>query len=673
MLELAIWTIILSFVFLFIGHPWVGAICGDKLDKVSRFFWDILFGIASSSILVSFAIGINIDLRNFVWFMLFFSLVGWVVQQKLRSTSEGSDEGPHARDWIIVIPAISLCFLFLSFGTAQDLTESNQSFRIGPDAIGNATASSALQRGQTIQKIRERLWIDLPQFSQEEILAPALPKFYQTDSIQLQVETEFLVAGLRWGFSGVTAMVLVPGGIKDLWVVMNSLVILAILTTAIGIWSFCRRMNLNCVQSLAGLLSIVFSVTILNSWREGGLAQMWILPGTIGVIWLLRFPLSSKVCNVLLIAVILGYSLTSYSDVVLLMVPFLFIFLVLRRFLEPNNLTSPFVWLCGAFSSLVLVLPFTLHFIPYVSRRLGDASSGGWSLPVWTTFSEGIGFINTYNQLSPSGLIPRGLSEQSISLFLDLVLLAGLVAIFVKRRLTFPATIFTCLILLVGMRMKTQFLDHSTNYQYFKTFGCLLPIFIASYWSSLFSVPMLKRSQVFSVLLCLAPVSLLVGSSLDYEKTFAKSSTQLPVDFHRTQSSRDLNWLDGKNYLAVDSLQFERLVNIALAPYTSGNWIGRYAISDTVRLERHSNLPLVLLVNESSCPNWLCIESVPKTRLKVLSSELIALQLLDQTRDAIPIASVSSNWKDLVSRLLNNIGGPDVDEHLVPVPNRANG
>ena len=449
---------------------------------------------------------------------------------------------------------------------------------------------------------------------------------------------------------------------QNRWLILNGLANTALLLTAIGVVLVLRKQKAVLPIITIAALTTTVSPLILNSLREGGVAQMWVLPSTVAILLLFESRHSNNKSLPITLGITLAFVFVCYSDLFILLFALLSFYWLLenRRNMIGEDVKSFFL---SMVTFLTLCFPFAIRFISYIPRRLGDASIGGWSMPHWTSVSESIGLVERFSEVSPNGVTTRTPNLATNSIALDLLIIALIVFSINQPRKhkqsfhMFAGAFF--IILLV--RFKTQVLDHVTNYQYFKAWGCLIPFVIIGLVNLSFTERLLTKQKLVFHVLSSATVALLIISSFNYTSKFRSSSKFLDREYETKSFQREISQLDNVAYFGP-----QRLEVTALASYTSGSWLGRWYFGKTEQLAAIRNEKAVMIFIKSSCPQWRCIEKISPALVLFQTNSITAVQI-GENLNFLTTDNDNEEWTQTVSQRVTDIGGPELDINFIPV------
>jgi hypothetical protein len=479
--------------------------------------------------------------------------------------------------------------------------------------VGNATAISGLAKGDTLNSITTELEQSTGIPNLVDLLDPQSHNLYTTPSIQTQIKTEFLVAGLRWGFSGTGGMMTWLFGLKNLWLIINALGNLGLICVALGIWVAVDSLQLLAGAKTFAILSGTLSPMLLNGYREGGVAQVWVVPTSLALLIVMGNQKIRSRSAILIIGSVLAMSAVAYSDLFILQGALLVIYVLLS--IPKKQFKEGLIRGAGGLAVAFALSPlFFVKLVTYIPRRLADAGIGGWAMPYWTNISESIGLLNRYNQASPNGIQMRTPIGATNAIFIDvLIVILVIYTITMSKKERDVRFSLAAAIVVLGIRYKSQVVDQVSNYQYFKAFGTLMPIITIGLVISIFSRTENneRKQNFFRSVIAYIFCALVVSSSLNYSSAFRKQSTFLPHEYQTQNFLNTVRNLDSVNYFAPLNVQIT-----SLAAYTTGAWLGRGTYQLKEKLSTVRNRPVYVLVSKTQCgTSWQCIANVAESKI----------------------------------------------------------
>ena len=590
-----------------------------------------LFAAATASLSWCWVYGLGGAIQEVNVMIVVLSVVGWLVAMwkfkngTLATTDDGRVQYRLA-DFAMVLAIIGATFFVGLFPKMDTPTTLTMAFRTGPDAIGNSIGVDALLRDGTYSELEDKILQSSYHIkSMDALLDQKSKNVYTIPSLSTSVKAEFIMAGLRWGFSGVSANVVSLVGLKDLWAVLALLPALSVLFGSLLIYDCLRSEKISAL--LAGVCSVggLVNVNFLHGWHEGGLAQAWAFTSlAVLLVCLIDAHLSTlQRISLMSLATLIAFS--GYSDwfivVVALLLIMFFISLKTKQFnFVVNRLTPVFgALLLGAMACG----PFFIRFCFYITRRLNDAGVGGWPLPVWTGIGENLGIFNPYNLTYPYQGRP-GMDEFFV-VIANAASIAILLRIMIKRCDRTAMVVFgSVAVLFILIMFKTRILDGSSNYQYFKAVGLLAPILLPLFGFAINSKKVFKLEKQFISLLSVCAVIACCTYIINYRHTSIRLPHMLPSEVLESNRHGELDRID---MISEGSMSLYNL-----SPFTEFRLINRGTKKARVRVNDPQQIGV--LIDIKHCYKWLCVKNVDKYHLQVISSQY-RLLLLDEKSDVL--------------------------------------
>jgi hypothetical protein len=283
-------------------------------------------------------------------------------------------------------------------------------------------------------------------------------------------------------------------------------------------------------------------------------------------------------------------------------------------------------------------------------------------MPVWTSPAENIGIFNPYNAYQGH----PGASELIVTLA-NAFTITIILRLLISGKHKFPKIIFgaiTSLLLLIAF--KTNILDHTSNYQYFKAVGVLSPNLIPLLGLIVGAHKTGKMNRLLVASLCLCSVI----ASTNYILHYRDTSIRLP----NTIASQVLEANVGGRLDSYDILTTSEFAHFTAPPYNA--WIfppfmdSRFINRNTSELLIDKNNPhkLAVIINKLNCKNWTCVKGVDASHIVALTSEYKIL-LFDQPSQVL-VGSGSIDYDEIsktISELSRQINGPVFDSDLLPI------
>jgi hypothetical protein len=494
----------------------------------------------------------------------------------------------------------------------------DMALRVGPDAIGNVIGAQALLGNRTIDDLEQELTVGSNSRAVDEVVDPPSRKMYELLSFRSQVRGEFIVAGLRWGFSGAVASFASVLGETHLWEIVASLPTIAAIAAALLIFELLSRRSKKMFPSALIALAIIGNMSLLQGWHEGGLAQAFAVsavPIVMLYIWENGDQKKVRALTVLLLAGVFA----SYSDLTIVLIAVLLIFLVVQFLTRQRDIKKCFRTFFDLVALPFLVAaPFSIKFINYLPRRLQDSSIGGWSMARWPGILEILGLFPSFTNNS-TGLIKRVPAEIVFMAVGNAVVLGIVLRILIvnwKKASTHMVTAAAIVLLLVFL--KSVWLDHATNYQYIKAIGCIAPLGLLAL-SDLMLDQKLKH-WVSRVVVFALPV-VCIFMSLSYVVAYRSNSIRIEAA-EQAKYIEARNVLDEFTFIAPGGFE-----TVLLSPFSRLDWMNRSAGGTRPIYRGSLERPLGLVVLEDQCKNWGCLRTIPATQIRVISEGIRILNV----------------------------------------------
>ena len=333
--------------------------------------------------------------------------------------------------WISVLAPI-----FVLYFETKDFFGSQFSYRLGPDNLGWATASSYLCRGNTEADLAASVQTQIGNTDLiESFNKPVLPGIFSVNRIPSytdQVASEFLIGAHRTGGPGMVASLCQISGSHFFAAIFLAVICWSVLMIALLVRAFAVEKRLNPYIAVAiGLLTAI-NVNVLSVTFEGGFGQILTLPYFLAaVLWVSR-P-SFKMTNWVAISALLVVAAAStYLDVLYLAAPFILGTLLIRVLVWKD---VKFVIEKRTFVIALLTLVSILPILPHVYRlAIGPIlrpAQGGWDQGNFPLLDNVLGIASRLPHGATTGLESR---TTEVWVF-DVVLSIAVIVVFA---FTFP-------------------------------------------------------------------------------------------------------------------------------------------------------------------------------------------------------------------------------------------
>jgi len=647
-----------------VGGGWTFVVFGKSKSIVFSSATTFLFAAATASLSWCWVYGLGGAIREVNVMIVVLSVVGWLValwKFKNGTSATADDERVQYRlaDFVMVLAIIGATFFVGLFPKMDTPTTLTMAFRTGPDAIGVAVSTEGLLRDGSFEDLKNKV-VDASNgnLSIKENTDFRTKAVYQIPSLSSSIQAEWLIGPSRWGLTGVTANILSIVGLKHLWEVIAVLPLMGVLFGALFMFDTLRQLKVaNWISGLS-VIGGICNVNLVHAWLEGGLSQAFVFAGSAFIIFGLLNPKLTVFHRFILGVAATIFILPSYPDLYILLLLFslslLYASFKFRKFEFALQGALP---TCAALlAGLVLSGPYFIRFIIGVSRRLEESGVGGWALPVWTGLSENIGLFNPYN-IYPNFGHP-GFNEFFV-IALDAAVLGFLIQRIRFRLPSNPALVSICIsTLIIIFYFKTRYMDHSTNYTYFKVVGILSPFLLALFSILTRSSRATKRDQGILALFCIFSIIACGNYVFDYRNTSTRFSNAIPGELIQANTEHEIDKYDVISPIySIEIASFASFIDLRL--------ISRKTPFLIDHVEKH---PLAVLIVRRDCPKWQCLSRVPVRNLQNLTPKY-ALLLLDI--DSSMLVKPGPTDYEFLAQIISNasllVNGPMFNRSLQPI------
>ena len=521
---------------------------------------------------------------------------------------------------------LGLCFVFflISLPSIISFLDFSMPQRYGPDANGPLAAANYIRNGGTLGDLTSYNLTNLGTQNLDEIFN--LTKIYELNSLNKQIISEFSLGSLRFTFP----YLLVSLKTLLFWL---SFFQIATITAALATFIICcssiaiLRNRSKSIQSL-GLLSSATSPIFLNLWYEGSYPQVFSVAFLITIFMILqcRSPKNARFLYILA-TLFLFSAILIYPDTFFILILILFPCLVFFGIKKPKLLLR--YGLVLTFSFLALQLQFVLKFLDWLSRRLKDASQGGWPQPFWPDYFSYLGIANPFLNYTPYEQTQTNL-QVTMSVISNIILFVFLVYL-IKLKSPINFVIISKYFLLSTFTMLTLFQILSrlvlgdSNYQILKITGTLSPLLIILSIYILEYVDLNYKNFVYMFSLSFILMSLFARGSYLYD--FLDSPHNVNSRLNSTEKFSNQNLLSNSNILLPTNFGTGGLEIWNLAVYFEINHVNRSAsnydryFEDVFDVEK----PIVILFDNNSCIEFKCSSFEFSPMKKNIYGDLMAL------------------------------------------------
>jgi hypothetical protein len=468
----------------------------------------------------------------------------------------------------------------------------------------------------------------------------------------------------RWAFQGTAGSILSFIGASHLWSLLSLLTAFALFAACAGLWASVIEATNSRLAATVAVVLLGLSSAVLNDWNEGGLAEIWVMPCCLLFIQpLLKLGESRRR------GAIIGVGIGVAGVLPALHEEFFADSLVFAALMILSIPVLARVWFdswwpiaIGAIAGFAIVAPVAYQILLTLTLSLGGVASSGWPMPRWASLAEAFGIGNPYDSplmavgvRTPLERIVDGLADAGIAVFL----LSLLGRIWRRRSVTLLGAVLATGL---AVYVKTRYVDHAINYQYFKVIvilapagalaiGCLIGEHLqrspARQATRRLSGPMSIASMALVLAVAVSGISYIIdyriqGSVLPPRYTALASSTKVQNTFHRY----NVVW----TFATLPALQTAAILVDALAAEVDLN-----LIYTSTHLGTRAKNPIAMLVLEYGCPRFACLASVHRGDV-ILQKAGVALVGLGGTTQALAKLP-SSDWQKWIVTNYRDEGG----------------
>ena len=640
---------------------WSGGWCAVLFDAEEGEWWGTLFAScipAFAGISAVWAFGYPNDVSAHVANSAFLALglLGYGLAVLMRR-----QVGIRMRLAVLVQPttlAALAIVLVVASPAMLDLEQGTAALRTGPDAIGYTTTVNGLSDGLTRSQLHAELIEGTETSSMDEAMASGEFLIYSVPSFSTQVEGEFLEASNRWSFGGAGSLVSTFRGPGHVISTASILVVSALLVALLGIHAAILNITKRRVWAWTGVLLCAANVSLLHSWHEGGLGQVWVLPGCVALgAAVAGLDRGNSRSTIVLVALGVAIILPAYSDALLLYgLVFGVLFLVSVPVLRRRWWSMWWPFLTGGLIGALIVLPSALALLEFLVRRLEDSQRGGWPQPRWAGPLEVLGVWNYYGTGIP-GLVDRSTLENVAIRIGDGAAVILVIGLWIRaRRSLFGIAFASVGVALVVMYVRTRILTDSHNYSYFKAIAMLTPL-IGIFLPLLVHAAVGRIRRPLGIRFVLASFGTIVVftvlAGLQYVRDYRCSGSQYPLAVESVGVDDSVSRVfDRYNLLGGGTLDVAMV-----GAMTDFTWLNRYLNSPypPVNAGQVADRPLGFLVSLVRCSRFSCLTGIEESSI-VFRNDQFAVIHLDATTD--PRHATDDQWsRSWTSEAIVNAGG----------------
>ena len=498
--------------------------------------FSIGIGFAFSSIAAAWAFGLfGANNYLFIVITLLLTCIALLIVPSFRKSLAVWKEFGRWDGLLLLIPFITAFYSRPYWSGATNLQLAAGS---GPDIPQNLmTVLSQPGVGSTWAQGRDNFLT----FLGDKNLGEAVYHLYQLPSMQQQAGFDYLIYGTRWGLSIPFAQLL---RIDPTYLIVGQGLTLAAGLGALGliIYGFSRlvftRYSLSYLLLIASISSAPMMIQIFN----GGMAQVWALPGIglLSIVLLLTLylktnnELTPKAFKGLVALSAFGWlaNAVTYIDSSMTLAAVFAISAIFLGVLAKGELSLALVktvFIGGALAAII-VAPYTYAAMATMSIRLKLASGTGFLFNYWPLPSEMLGVINIWTGTP-------GTPRDPIVTIIGVLLSAGIIWLVLRAlrsKVAWDRSVsilgLSIIIVCAAVALWAKNTSLGSNYSYVKVATYLTPLFLLIIGERMSQNLNLKRAKnkkndtpywlrMVTPILC---VSILVGSSIHINSELLK-------------------------------------------------------------------------------------------------------------------------------------------------------
>jgi len=611
---------------LLLGAGWASFVSLPFASGLNGFiFRSWMFSLVIFSVTWAWIFPLDLGINWAMVLIIALSGLGWAIAYKRKAFAGVFHDSKQLVQLLLPL----LITLIAALPACASATQLSVAQRIGPDAIGSAASASLIAKGVTASDLEKQIVTETggrPIAS--AFIASSNTNIHSIDSATYQYSGEFLIGAGRWAYAGTSAILLKVFGLNYVWQSLSSIATFCMLVALLGIWlivlQFSKRRIIGFLAiSLAGL-----NCSLLYAWHEGGLGEIWSLPGFLLLcIPFIDFNNYSKGKTLLCPALGLMLILPSYSNGIYPYAIFYFVMFILTLIISRKNWISAWrLIVAGLFLGLLGVFLSSKLLLETVSSFVAATKQSGWPVSQSPDPASILGIVNFFNFPTTSQILNLGRFALPIATFLGELLLLLVAMLSLKHLLKANGVVMlgaagTLLIIYFSNRVSNP----TNNYEYWKAVSMLVPVTVLSF--------VLTSSEVI-------PAVTPSGESLDVSKSLQgklmkclltilgicvfTSSVTFIANFHSTGTTAALT---SENLVksSYAQIQFEKFNVVSInglsgtgyfiqdiAPFVNLNWVGRGGASPVAIFKDRISNPVAVFISKSNCLNFGCIERLSK-------------------------------------------------------------
>jgi hypothetical protein len=430
----------------------------------------------------------------------------------------------------------------------------------------------------------------------------AYKKLFSLSSMREVALVDYLIYGTRWGLTIPLAQIL---KLNSTLVISFPAMILAIglFASAVILIGLSQYLLNNMKRSIIISLTTISSSSLLFIIFNGGMAQIFALPGLIGIIYSLiiviqNYP-NQNPGEIIIFMISSIFLITTYAEAFSILVIWVIIFLFINLFKVRKDFFKFMLGLAPYFLfALLLTLPFLQAFLPSIQVRAKGALGTGYNFNPLPLPSEILGFVNVWT--SQYNEFERSLAHLIFSILLSLsilLLLATNIFLSNLKKINTLFVAFLIVMMIITINAYTQ--ESRTNYAYVKTFSYFIPfLYYYIYMSYVKRHVVIVGSRIFVLLITLSISASTINFLANIHKSEVSMFSHKIVELMDDQPAIDE--LERYNYLTV----YRPIANM-IGVLSDFHWIARApnVVELGERLDR--SVRIICLTGDPECNTGL--------------------------------------------------------------------
>jgi hypothetical protein len=473
-----------------------------------RFFCFVLVplsGLLAISIIGSYFIGFNIDIKFLTPTLLIVSCIGYVLSSKFLGADFLEFFSEIKTDYSFVLLVYTLVvtpIILILISPVLILDYSTSPVRIGPDLGSYTKMSQYLLDGGTWSKSLQGISA-LAGMSVGEI------NRYLDDTMSWPFAYYF-----RWGLTAFQVVVTdITFSKHSFETAFVSMVVPYLLTCGLALIWIRKVVGLSLAVTMLGLAAFLFNPNMLNQWYEGFYGNVYAGGFLIPIMYMFSRLRSDTVFttkdfrrSLAFSSILFAACLFSYAESVF------FIFSVFMFFVFSIDITISksirwraylFIFGSGCIG-LIIVTPcgFIFEWMMLAIKQITEEGGNGYPQPLWALPSEIFGLQNIYLNAT-IGTAGKALSRTTLGIILPLIssicIFYAFFIYFKNERKEENILYLASIIMLVASAYYVFHKTPDNNYTYMKMYVFHFPILFVLLWVSLTALSE-KHSAVFTML-----------------------------------------------------------------------------------------------------------------------------------------------------------------------------